>query len=195
MANTSRRAIAAVLWAWLIVPTAARPDGRAIDATRSSVHVHVLKSGLFSAFAHNHDVEAPLESGEVKEDGTPSVELRVDARKLRVLDPEASADTRAEIQKTMQGPQVLDAERYAEIHFRSTKVQPAGADHWLVAGDLNLHGQTHPVTVDVTLKNGVYRGSATLKQTAFGITPVTIAGGTVKVKDDLKIDFQIAVSE
>lgn len=27
------------------------------------------------------------------------------------------------------------------------------------------------------------KGSATLKQTAFGITPVTVKGGTVKVKD------------
>jgi len=194
MTNTSHRAIAAVLWAWLIVPTASRPDGRAMDAAHSSIHVRVFKSGLFSAFAHNHDVQAPIDSGEVAEAGAPFVELHVDAQKLRVFDPEVSADTRAEIQKTMQGPQVLDAGRYPEIHFLSTTIQSAGTDHWLVTGNLDLHGQTHPITVDVTLKDGLYKGSATLKQTAFGITPVTVAGGTVKVKDDLKIDFQIALS-
>jgi len=30
-----------------------------------------------------------------------------------------------------------------------------------------------------------------LKQTDFGIKPVTIAGGTVKVKDELTIEFDI----
>jgi hypothetical protein len=43
----------------------------------------------------------------------------------------------------------------------------------------------HAVTVDVTFKDGIYKGSGNLKQTAFGITPVTIAGGTVKLKDDV----------
>jgi hypothetical protein len=34
---------------------------------------------------------------------------------------------------------------------------------------------------------------STLKQTDFGITPVTVAGGTVKVKDEVKIEFEIAL--
>ncbi len=196
MKQTWRRVFAAAtIWACWTLSVAASPGGRAIDAKHSSLRVHVYKTGFFSAFAHNHEIDAPLESGEVTEAGSPSVELRVDARKLQVLDPEASADTRAQIQKTMEGPQVLDADRYPEIHFRSNAVESSGTDHWLVRGTLDLHGQTHPIAVDVTLKDGIYRGSATLKQTAFGITPVTIAGGTVKVKDDIRIEFQIALSQ
>jgi hypothetical protein len=49
------------------------------------------------------------------------------------------------------------------------------------------------VSVDVALKDGLYRGTATLKQTQFGITPVRLAGGTVKVKDEIKVDFSIAL--
>jgi len=195
MTNTLRGALGTVVWAFLIVTTSASPDGRRIDTTRSSVHVHLDKSGAFSAFGHNHDVEAPIDSGEVTETGSPLVEIHLNSRKLRVLDPGTSADTRGQIQKTMEGPQVLDVERYPEIHFRSMKIQSAGADHWLVTGNLELHGQTHPITADVTLKDGLYRGSAVLKQSAFGITPVSFAGGSVKVKDDLKIDFQIALSQ
>jgi polyisoprenoid-binding protein YceI len=155
--------------------------------------VHVSKTGVFSAFAHNHEIEAPIESGEVQESESPSVELRVNARKMRVLDPEASQDTRAQIQKTMQGPEVLDADRFPEVRFQSTTVEAKGADHWAVHGKLDLHGQTHPITVDVTLKDGFYRGSATFKQTGFGIMPVRVAGGTVKVKDEIKVEFQIAL--
>jgi polyisoprenoid-binding protein YceI len=169
--------------------------GRDIDRDHSSLKIHVSKTGFFSAFAHNHDIEAPIASGEVQITGNPSVELLVDARKLRVLDPELSENTRAQIQKTMEGPQVLDADRFPEIHFLSNAVEAKGTDHWVVTGTLDLHGQSHPVTVEVTLKDGLYRGSAAFKQTAFGITPVTVAGGTVKVKDELKIEFAITLAQ
>ena len=42
-------------------------------------------------------------------------------------------------------------------------------------------------------KNGLYEGTAVLKQSAFGIAPVRIAGGTVKLKDEVKIAFSIAL--
>ena len=183
----------------LTLPVAMRsggqPTGRAIDVDHSSLKIHVSKSGFFSAFAHNHEIEAPLVSGEVQITGTPSVELRVDTRKMRVLDPEASESTRAQIQKTMEGSQVLDAARFPEIHFLSTNVEAKAADQWVVRGTLELHGQTHPVTADVSLKDGRYLGTTTFKQTAFGITPVTVGGGTVKVKDELKIEFSIALAQ
>jgi hypothetical protein len=195
MKGTLRGAIVAVLFTCLPWFVAAGPGGRAINAEKSSIRVHVYKTGFFSAFAHNHEVEAPIESGEVTETGNLSVDLHVDARKLHVLDPEASTDTRAQIQATMQGSQVLDADRYPEIDFHSTTVEPDGTDHWRVSGNLDLHGQTHPVVIEVNFKDGAYRGAAALKQTAFGITPVTVAGGTVKVKDELNIEFQIELAK
>jgi hypothetical protein len=36
-----------------------------------------------------------------------------------------------------------------------------------------------------------YKGSARLKQTEFGITPVTVAGGAVQVKDEVTLDFDV----
>jgi len=172
---------------------AAPSDTREIDGPHSTMTVHVYKSGFLSAFGHNHEIQAPIQSGQVKESGNSSVEMRIDARKLRVLDPEASDSTRAQIQETMLGTQVLDADHFPEIRFQSTGVEPKGPDHWIVHGNLGLHGKDHPITFEVTLKDGRYRGSATLKQTDFGITPVTVAGGTVKVKDEVKIEFEIAL--
>jgi polyisoprenoid-binding protein YceI len=193
MTKTSRAIFAGLAIFTCVTWAAAANTGRAIDAAHSSLKVRVSKSGFFSAFAHNHEIEAPIESGEVTESGSPSVELRVDARKMRVLDPEASADTQAQVQKTMLGPQVLDSEHFPEIHFQSTEVETKGTDHWVVRGTLNLHGQSRPVTVDVALKDGMYRGTATLKQTGFGMKPVTVAGGTVKVKDEIRVEFEIAL--
>ena len=42
-----------------------------------------------------------------------------------------------------------------------------------------------------TRANGRYRGTVTLKQRDFGIMPISIAGGTVKVKDEIKIEFDV----
>ncbi|SRR5258708_6097593 len=184
---------ALMLGVWLTRLAAAPSDAREVDGPHSTMTVHVYKSGFLSAFGHNHEIQAPIQSGQVKESGDPSVELRVDARKLRVLDPEASDSTRAQIQETMLGTQVLDADHFPEIRFQSTEVEPKGPDHWIVHGNLALHSKNHPIAVEVTLKGERYRGSASLKQTDFGITPVTVAGGTVKVKDEVKVEFDIAL--
>jgi hypothetical protein len=37
-------------------------------------------------------------------------------------------------------------------------------------------------------------GAFTLKQTDFGIVPVTAAGGTIRVKDDIDIQFVLKAS-
>ena len=168
-------------------------DSRKIDLADSTITVYVNKSGFLSAFGHNHEIHAPIESGEVKESDPASVELRVDARKLKVLDPEVSEGTRAQIQDKMNGIQVLDVARFPEIRFQSTSVEAKTPGHWIAHGKLTLHGKERPIAVEVILEGEGYRGSASLKQTDFGITPVTVAGGTVKVKDELKIEFEIAL--
>jgi polyisoprenoid-binding protein YceI len=119
------------------------------------------------------------------------VEFSVDARALRVMDRDVSDSDRAEIQSTMLGPKVLDSEKFPEIRFRSTTLETNGPGKWTAHGDLMLHGQTHSVRVSVAGSHGHYRGSAMLRQSDFGITPVTVAGGSIKVKDEIRIDFEI----
>jgi hypothetical protein len=166
-------------------------QAHAIDVNKSSLKIRVFKSGAFSAFAHDHEIQAPIDEGEIDSSASPSVQLRVDSRKMRVLDPEVSVDKRAEIQHTMEGNAVLDVEHFPEISYRSTAITQTGDAHWEVRGNLNLHGKHQPVVVVVSLDGGHYRGSASFKQSAFGITPIRIAGGTVKVKDEVKIEFDI----
>jgi polyisoprenoid-binding protein YceI len=161
-----------------------------IDAEHSTLTIRVYKTGLFAAFAHDHEINAPIRQGSFDED-KQAVELSVDARTLRVVDPGVSASERSQIQATMLGPKVLDSDKFQEIKFRSTSVERAGEGKWTVHGELTLHGQTHPVKLEVQGGKGHYRGSAVLKQKDFGITPVSIAGGSVKVKDEIRVEFDI----
>jgi len=161
-----------------------------IDTQKSVMTVRVLKSGIFSAFGHEHEISAPIKEGKFSET-EKSVELTVDARQMRVMDKEVSDKDRAEIQETMLGPKVLDTARFSEIHFRSTAVEPSGAGRWTVTGDLSLHGQTRPVKLEVRAQNGHYQGTAELKQKDFRIEPIVVGGGAVKVKNELRVEFDI----
>ena len=177
-------ALPAALWA----ADAGTP--RDIDIHNSVMTVRVSKSGLFSAFGHEHDVSAPIQQGRFSETNQ-SVDLTVDARQMRVMDKDVSEKDRAEIQETMLGPKVLDSGRFPEIRFRSTTVGPAGEGRWIVAGNLTVHGQTRPIKLEVQAKNGHYQGAAQLKQRDFGIEPISVGGGAVKVKNELRVEFDI----
>jgi polyisoprenoid-binding protein YceI len=168
-------------------------EGRAIDSNHSTFTIYVYKTGILSGLGHNHEVEAPIESGEVRGSEDSSVELRIKSGELRVLDNEVSGDTRAKIQSTMLSAEVLDVDHFPEIHFQSTGVESIGTDHWVIHGNLDLHGQTHPISFEVAHKDGLYEGTAMLKQSEFGITPVKVAGGTVRVKDEIKVEFSIVL--
>jgi polyisoprenoid-binding protein YceI len=60
-----------------------------------------------------------------------------------------------------------------------------------VEGALTLHGVSKPVSVSVKLDGESYTGHTVIKQTNFGIKPISIAGGAIKIKDPVDIDFVI----
>jgi polyisoprenoid-binding protein YceI len=163
---------------------------KAIDTQRSALTVRVYKAGMFSPFGHEHTIRAPIQDGTFDEDRR-SVEFVVDSRTLRVVDSGVSDKDRADIQNTMLSPKVLDSSQFGEIRFHSTQVSGSGENRWTVHGDLTLHGQTHPVKVDVERQDGRYRGFGRLRQSEFGITPVAVAGGTIKVKDEVRVEFEV----
>ncbi len=103
------------------------------------------------------------------------------AAKLSVKIPVASVTTTsAKLTDELKGDQWLDAAKFPDMTFVSTKVAPAGKDHAKVTGDLTLHGVTKPVTLDVTLVGaGVnplskkytvgFEATGTLKRSEFGV--------------------------
>ena len=74
----------------------------------------------------------------------------------------------------------------------------ASALDLLIAGNLTIRGTTKPVRAAASAKiDGdtlTATGKFTIKQTDFGIKPISV-GGVVKVKDDLNITFTIVARE
>jgi polyisoprenoid-binding protein YceI len=152
-------------------------------------------------------VKAEGFSGRVEADpddlARSSVALTFEASRLKVSaegEPEGDA---AKVQDIMAGAKVLDAARFPAIEFRSRQVSGRraadGSYELQVAGDLSLHGVTHAVTIPVRVEMSgttlTASGRTTVAQRAFGIEPVSAGGGTVKVKNEVGLDFKIVARE
>ena len=190
-----------------LIPLSAFAQGSAsysIDPQQSKMEIHVGKEGAFKAFGHDHLIAAKQVSGEVQFDpqkiGQSSVRLQVPTKSITVIDPGGSEKDRKEVQATMEGEKVLDVAKFPEITFTSTSVSAAKktSDGWelTLSGKLNLHGVEKPVSFPLRVRtdNKELRaeGEVFILQTDYGITPVKVGGGTVKVKDKLKTTFDIA---
>ena len=170
----------------------ARGQQRNIDTQKSTLTIHVGKTGALSGLGHEHTVRAPIHSGTADIGSYPSVEIHVNAKDLRVIDEDASEKDRAEVQETMLGQEVLDSEHHQEIVFKSTTAESSGQGQWKLVGNLTVHGQTRPVTVRVTPKDGRHTGEAIMKLTDFGIKPPGKAG--IKAKDEVGIEFDVLLA-
>lgn len=196
---------------WLVAQAVA-PAGRGptvltIDPGESRVTILVGKAGVMSFAGHAHEVVAPAVRGRVTFDPMDwphaTVSLQFDAAALRVTGKgEAAADVPT-VEKTMLGAQVLDVEHFPTIAFQSRHVSvviaTGGPAALTIDGDMTLHGKTRPMTIRASASvdasgRVTATGAFTLKQTDFGIAPITAAGGTIRVKNDLDIQFVLKAS-
>ena len=184
---------------------AAGPRTFTVEPERSHAMIDVGKAGAFSFAGHTHEVEAPVATGVVHLDpdapGKSDVRLEFNAAAMRVTGKGESADDAAKVQQTMLGEQVLDVKKFPVITFESTSVTAKGAAPSLaliVTGKMTIHGATKAVTAPVAVKIDGATLTATgrfqIKQTDFGIRPISI-GGVVKVKDELNLTFTLVARE
>lgn len=66
----------------------------------------------------------------------------------------------APFNKKLQGAEYFDADKNANITFKSTKIESAGANKYKMSGDLTLRGVTKPMTWDVVFNGGLYNSFA-----------------------------------
>jgi polyisoprenoid-binding protein YceI len=190
MARRTKKLISLRFFAVLILSALASAQSSDSAPQRSTITIRVFKSGLFSGFAHNHVVVAPIAKANVNPEGL-AAEITVVTKEMKVTDPDISEKDRAEIQSTMLGPKVLDQEKFPEIHFKSSRIEQTSAQHYRVVGLLELHGVKYEITLQVTGDPSHYHGATKLKQSEFGIKPISLGGGSVKVKDELELEFDV----
>jgi polyisoprenoid-binding protein YceI len=178
------------------------PLALTVDAASSQVLIEVGKTGMLGFAGHAHEVAATDVRGRVTFDpadlSRTSIRLEFPAAALRLTGKDEPPADLVEVQNVMQSDRVLDAARCPTITFASRRVEVtprgAGSADVVIDGDMTLRAVTHPMTIRaaVLLDGGgrmTARGSFVLKQTDFGMVPVTAMGGTIRVKDELEIRF------
>jgi polyisoprenoid-binding protein YceI len=172
-----------------------------IDPRQCRFSVQAFATGMLSFVGHSptfavHDFSGTIRS-ETDEIQGMKLELTINADSL-VLENRFSASDRAEIEDRMRR-EVLETARYPEIVYRasplSVEATARGRFRVRLNGPLSLHGMTHTYQTDAELfvyVDGVeLRGSCPLRMSDYRIRPVTALGGAIKLKDDVRISFDL----
>ncbi len=196
------------LFLGLAVSSLAREERRftfTIHPGESQLTLKVGRAGLFKVFGHDHLIEVRRFGGEVNwrpdSPESSSVSLSIESASLRVADSDVKEETRAEIQAVMEA-EVLEIEKYPTIRFESKALEVQRAEEGeiriIVSGDLTLHGVTRPMKIPLWLlvseERLRVRGELKFKGSHFGIEPVSVAGGTIKTKDELELSFDLVAT-
>ncbi|MGA9509511.1 MAG: YceI family protein [Candidatus Sulfotelmatobacter sp.] len=171
------------------------------DARASQFTVQVFSGGLLSAFGHSPTIAIRDFSGAAEVDlediSHSSLRVTIKADSLAVRDDMSDKDQR-EIERAMK-MEILETDVYPEIVYECSKItaNKAGEGQYSVTlnGDLIMHGITRaqPVAARVAVTGDSLRafGNFSLLQTDYDLKLVTIVGGALKVKDELKFSFNI----
>ena len=95
----------------------------------------------------------------------------------------------------------LEVEKYPEIKFKSTSVEPSGGDHFKLTGDLTIKATTHPVVLDVTrygefndpgmMGHRIAYGATTkINRKDFGLSFHAVLDGRLVVSEEIQITLE-----
>jgi polyisoprenoid-binding protein YceI len=172
-----------------------------IDKTASRFTVQAFATGLLSSFGHNPTIEIRDYEGELQ--FVPEtydkafVRVTVKTAALDVLD-EMKRDDRKKLEQLMYD-QVLDVKQFPTAVYESKEIKVEKSENGPIVahvnGELSFHGvtQNQPVDARVQDMGDMLRisGDFTLRQSSFGIKPVSFAGGALRLKDELKFKLEL----
>lgn len=173
----------------------------AIDARASLFTVQAFAAGMVAVVAHSPKFAVRDIVGDMKfvpgSMEKASVHLTINVGSLEIMDEVSSADRR-EIERVMFD-EVLEKNVYPRVEYKSARVSASktGENTYRVnvGGDLTLHGITRGMSLDAQVVAGEdtlrAQGSFSLTQSDYGLKIASIAGGTLKLKDELRFSYFI----
>jgi polyisoprenoid-binding protein YceI len=178
-----------------------------ILADESHCTVQAFAEGLFSAFGHDPVIGVKKFSGEAQfvpdTFESASMTVKINANSFSVVDKVEKEKDRVEIDRVTR-EEVLETDKYPEIVFNSNNIAVTrlgeGRYRARIIGALTLHSVTQNalwISAELTMGDARLqaRGEFSLKQSDYKIKLVSVAGGTLKVKNEVKISFDVTMSD
>ncbi len=165
------------------------PGTHTFGPDNATLTVRTQRGGAAAKAGHDLVIEVTSWQATLELAGAPSISLTADPRSLRVREGvggmmELGDDDKSGIERTID-QEVLKG---SEIVFRSSDVRASPDGSRLdVSGELKLAGATHPIVFALAVQDGRLTGSATVKQTDWGMKPYSALFGTLKVLDGVRV--------
>ncbi len=175
-----------------------------IDPAESLVVIEVRRGGSLARLGHDH-VVASREVGGFVVPSAGRADLYVRFDRLIVDEPALRAEAGFDTQPTDEDVagtrrNMLNGLEAAKFPFALVNVA-GGSEGDGNAGlrvTLTLHGVTRtlqvPVWIDRSADAVTVAGRLAVKQTDFGITPLSVLGGAIQVQDEVQMRFRIRAS-
>ena len=182
-----------------------------LNPAQSEVRIYAFRAGKVARLGHNHVLSAPVFEGylHLAPDGTAASRFDLAFRldQLAFDDPQhraalgpafasaISAEDTASTRNNMLGDNNFQAARFPWVRIHS--VQIAGdAPKYAARIAVELHGQTQEMLVPLTV-NGlpeklVVEGALVLRQSDFGVKPLSVLGGLLSVQDAVVVEFKLS---
>ena len=173
-----------------------------VDPAESLVAIEVRRAGSLARLGHDHVVASHDVTGYIApEEGR--ADAYVALARMQVDEPELRKEAGFDTQPTesdIEGTRgnmlnhVLEADK-----FPFALIAVTGADakdrNATISVSITLHGHMRtlqvPAEIDADANNITVAGKLAFNQTDFGITPYSLLGGAIAVKDGLELRFRI----
>jgi polyisoprenoid-binding protein YceI len=94
----------------------------------------------------------------------------------------------------LRGPGFFDADQYPTIGFRAQSVRSAGGGAWVVPGELDICGETHPLNFTATMDATGIHARASLSRREHGLDwPGLVQAGRAVVGDRVLIELDLVL--
>lgn len=180
-----------------------------IDPQQSSIVLKVYRDGPLARFGHNHVVAVAGLSGALyrqKDLAQSSFDLSIPVAQLLLDRPAdrsaAGADFSGELsefaiagtRENMLGPKLLAAEQYPDIKLESVAMDgtPPDVRFTVKVTVRGIESQiVIPASLELSEKLVVAKGQFSLTQTQLGLTPFSVLGGGLRVRDNIDADYHL----
>ena len=167
-----------------------------LDPMHTQIEFSAKHFGMMTVRGHFTDVSS---RGEIdpQHPENSSVDITIDVASLSTNNPQRDNDLRSSY--------FLELDKYPTITFKSTKIEPTGADTLRMTGDLNIKGVTKPLTLDVRRYGELndqmmghrvsYTAEGEINRKDFGMEFDMLADNRLVVSHEIKLYVEVELVE
>ena len=162
------------------------------DPYHTQVEFSAKHLGMMTVRGHFAEVTATGEIHPDKPDST-KIEATIKAESIHTNNEQRDKDLRAS--------NFLEVDKFPTMTFKSTKIEPAGGNHYKLTGDLTIKGNTKPITFKVTNLGEFndpnmghrigYSAEGEINRKDFGMNFEAMLDGKFIVSNEIKIHLEV----